>query len=234
MRVIRVTGAAINAAIIIIGGVIGLLFRGRISEKISATVTRAIGLCVCVIGVSGALAGDIMLLVVSLMLGSVTGELINIDGRLNDLGTTLQKKISRGGRDSRFAEGFVTTTLLFCVGAMAVVGSIESGLSNDQSVIVTKSILDGTTAMVFASSLGAGVLFSAVSVFVYQGAIEFFAGVLASSLTEGLVAQISAAGSVMILGIGLGMAANVKIRIANLLPGLLFAAGYYFVFMGSR
>ena len=233
MRVIRVTGAAINAAAIILGGALGLAFKGRVSTKATETITRAVGLCVCVIGVSGALNGDVMLLVVSLLLGSVAGELLDIDGRLNSLGDKLQKKIGKG-EGSSFAEGFVTMTLLFCVGAMAVVGSIESGLSNDQSVIVTKSILDGTTAMVFASSLGAGVLFSAVSVFVYQGAIEFFAGVLASSLTEGLVAQISAAGSVMILGIGLGMAANVKIRIANLLPGLLFAAGYYFVFMGSR
>jgi len=231
VRVIRVTGAAINAAIIIIGGVIGLLFRGRISEKISATVTRAIGLCVCVIGVSGALAGDIMLLVVSLMLGSVTGELINIDGRLNDLGTTLQKKISRNGRDSKFAEGFVTTTLLFCVGAMAVVGSIESGLADDQSVIITKSILDGTAAMVFASSLGFGVLFSAASVFIYQGLIEFFAGFLQNVLTASLVAQISAAGSVMILGLGANMSFGAKIKVANLLPGLLFAAAYHYIFL---
>ena len=213
------------------GGGVGLLFKGRISEKISNTVTRAIGLCVCVIGISGALSGDMMLLVASLVLGALAGELLNIDGGLNALGLALQKKLSRGGKDSSFAEGFVTASLLFCVGAMAVVGSIESGLANDQSVIITKSILDCTAAMVFASSLGFGVLFSAVPVFIYQGAIEFFAGFLQSALTGALVAQISAAGSVMILALGLNMTANAKIKVANLLPGLLFAAAYYYIFM---
>ena len=228
--IIRVTGAIINAAAIIAGGVLGLIFKGKISEKISETVTRAIGLCICVIGLSGALGGDIMLLVASLVLGSLTGELLDIDGRLNKLGAFLQKKLSRDSNSS-FAEGFVTATLLFCVGAMAVVGSIESGLSNDQSVIITKSILDGTTSMVFASSLGLGVLFSFAPVFIYQGLIEFFAGFLQNLLTHELITQISAAGSVMILGIGLNMTAKTKIKVANLLPGLIFAAGYYYVFL---
>jgi len=121
--------------------------------------------------------------------------------------------------------------LLFCVGAMAVVGSVESGLRDDQSVIITKSILDGASSMAFASYLGVGVLFSAAPVFIYQGAIEFFASFLTNVLTAGLVAQISAAGSVMILGLGLNMTTGAKIKVANLLPGLLYAAGYYYIFL---
>jgi len=213
----------------LVGGGVGLFLKGRLSEKITATTTRAIGLCVCIIGISSAINGDIMLLVVSLMLGALTGELIDIDAKLNALGLFLQKKLTKEEKKSPFAEGFVTATLLFCVGAMAVVGSIEAGLQNDYNVIITKSIIDAVAAMVFASYLGFGVLFSAFSVFVYQGIIEFFAGFLQNILTDGLVAQISAVGGLMILGLGLNMAVGAKIKIANLLPGLVFAAGYYFL-----
>jgi len=208
------------------------LFKGRISDKISLTITKAIGLCVCIIGVSGALGGDIMLLVVSLMLGALTGEFIDIDARLNTLGAFLQNKfvpIPDKESPSTFAEGFVTATLLFCVGAMAVVGSIEAGLGNNYSIIITKSIIDATAAMVFASYLGMGVLFSALTVFIYQGLIEFFAGFLQNILTATLVSQISAVGGLMILALGFNMSLGAKIKVANLLPGLVFAVGYYFL-----
>jgi len=189
------------------------------------------GLCICVIGVAGALEGDLILLVVCLMLGTLTGEFLDIDGKLNIFGLYLQKKLTREDSGSKFAEGFVTATLLFCVGAMAVVGSIEGGLRNDYSIIVTKSIIDGAVAMVFASYLGFGVLFSAFAVLLYQGIIEFFAGHLQDALTASLITQISAAGGVMILAIGFNMALGAKIKVANLLPGLIFVAGYYSLFM---
>ena len=228
---IRVTAALINAAAVIAGGGIGLLAKGRISGRVSENISRALGLCVCIIGISGALKGDIMLLVASLALGSLTGEFLDIDGCLNRFGLFLQKKISRNGENSTFAEGFVTATLLFCVGAMAVIGSIDSGLKNDRSIILTKSMLDGVAAMVFASYFGYGVLFSAFAILLYQGSIEFFAGFLQNIITNDLITQISAAGSVMILGIGLNMTLNAKLRVANLLPGLIFAVGYYYIFM---
>ena len=232
------TAALINAAIILIGGTAGLIFKGRIKQTASENITRVLGLCVCIIGISGALKGDILLLVVSLALGTFTGEFLDIDGRLNNLGLWLQKKLSRNNKnnkngessDNLFAEGFVAATLLFCVGAMAVVGSIESGLRGDRSIILTKSIIDGVSAAIFASTFGFGVLFSAFTVFIYQGSIEFFAGYLQNILTDGLITQISAAGSVMILAIGLNMSVSAKIKAANLLPGLLFAAGYYYLF----
>jgi len=224
-------GALINAAAIVAGGLLGLLFKGRMTESLSGNIIRVIGLCVCIIGISGALTGDIMLLVVSLSLGAFAGELLNIDARLNRLGVWLQHKLKRGEGDSAFAEGFVAATLLFCVGAMAVIGSIESGIRGDRSIIFTKSILDGVSAMILASTFGFGVLLSAAAVLIYQGSLEFFAGYLHHILTNTLVTQISAAGSVMILGIGLNMALKAEIKVANLLPGLLFAAGYYYLIL---
>ena len=228
---ISIIGALINAAAIIVGSIIGLLLKGRIPGNFADNIIRVIGLCSCVIGVGIAINGDPMLLVVSLVLGVFFGELFRIDDSLNNLGLWMQKKLSRKEEKSTFAEGFVTATLLFCVGAMAVIGSIESGLGNDRSIIFTKSILDGITSMVLASTLGLGVLFAAVPVLIYQGGIESFAGALQSVLTEPLVAQISAVGGVMILGIGFNLVMNTKIKIANLLPGFLVAVGYYYLFM---
>ncbi|MCL2828435.1 MAG: DUF554 domain-containing protein [Oscillospiraceae bacterium] len=225
------TGATINALAILAGGGVGLLLRGKLTDKLSTGIIRAIGLCIIVIGVSGALEGDIMLMVVSLALGTLIGELLRIEGGLNNLGLRLQKKMSAGDENTSFAEGFVTATLLFCVGAMAIVGSIDSGLRGDHSIIITKSILDAVAALLLASTFGVGVLFSAVAVFFYQGSIELFAGNLQGVLTPALTAQISAVGGVMILAIGLNMTLNAKIKTANLLPGFLFAVGYYILFV---
>ncbi|MCL2304965.1 MAG: DUF554 domain-containing protein [Planctomycetaceae bacterium] len=220
----------INVATVLLGGVIGLLFRGKIPKNISENVIRAIGLAVCVIGVTGAAKGDIMLLVTSMALGTFVGELLHIEDGLNRFGLWLQEKLSRDD-NSTFAEGFVTATLLFCVGTMTIIGSIESGLNNDQTIIKTKSVLDGVSSMFLSSTLGFGVLFSAGVILVYQGGLEFFAGYLKDVLTEPLITQVSATGSVMILGIGLNMTLKAKLRVANLLPGLVVAAGYYCLFL---
>jgi uncharacterized membrane protein YqgA involved in biofilm formation len=228
---LSITGTLINAAAVLLGGTLGLLLKGRIPAAFAENLTRVIGLCVCIIGISGAIKGDMMLLVVSLALGTFTGELLHIEDGLNRLGQWMQKTLSRNDENSNFAEGFVAATLLFCVGAMAVIGAVNSGLKGDRSIIFTKSILDGVSSMVLASSFGLGVLFSAAVILVYQGSIEFFAGYLQNILTDALITQISAAGSVMILGIGLNMVLNAKIKAANLLPGLLFAAGYYYLFL---
>ena len=226
-----IVGAAVNAVAIVLGGGVGLLLKGRLSDKLTQGMIRAIALCVCIIGIRSAVSGDIMLLVVSMAAGTLVGELLRIDDGLQKFGQWAQKKFSPGDKSSSFAEGFVTTTLLFCVGAMAVVGSIDSGLRGDHGVIFTKSIIDGVSAMIFASTLGMGVLFSAIAVLIYQGLIEFFAGHLQNVLTEGLVTQISAVGGVMIFAIGLNMAVGTKIKVANLLPGFFFAVGYYYLFL---
>ena len=225
-----ITGALVNAAAILVGGSIGLLLKGKISDKFTQGIIRALGLCVFVIGTYGAISGDIMLLVVSLALGTFAGEFIRIDEHLSNLGLWAQSKFSSGDDNSTFAEGFVTATLLFCVGAMAIVGSIDAGLRNEYDVIFTKSIIDGVTAMIFASSLGVGVLFSAPVILIYQGIIEFFASYLQDVFTPGLITQISAVGGVMLLAIGLNMSINAKIKAANMLPAFIFAIAYYFLF----
>jgi len=218
---------------VLAGGSTGLMLKGRVSDRFSKNITRAIGLCVCVIGVSSALDGNFMLLVVSLALGALLGELLNIDKRLNIFGNWMQNKFNRKDSDSDFSQGFVTSTLLFCVGAMSIVGSIESGLGNDRSIIYTKSILDSISAMVFASTFGVGVLFSAIVILLYQGSIELFASYLQNSayITDELITQISAAGGVMVLAIGLNMAVKTNIKVANLLPGLAVSVGYYYLFL---
>jgi len=224
-----ITGATINAASILAGGSLGLLLKGRINDRISQTTMKALGLCVCIVGISAALGGDILLMVVALALGAITGELANIDHALNRAGIWLQDRLGKKEGESTFAQGFVAATLLFCVGAMAVVGSLNSGLQGDLSVIITKSIIDAVAAMALASTLGFGVLFSAFAVFLYQGSIEFFAGYLQPFLTDALIAQISAVGGIMILGIGVNLALDAKVRVANLLPGFIFAVLYYII-----
>jgi len=224
-----VVGAFINAAAILVGGGFGLLLKGRVNDKSAQTVLRAMGLCVCLIGIHGGLDGDFMLMAASLALGAFLGESLHIDSGLNRFGSFLQRKLSKTDENNTFAEGFVTATLLFCIGAMAIVGSIESGLRGDHSIVITKSIIDGATAVILASAFGAGVLFSAVPVLMYQGGIEFFAASLV--FTPELITQISAVGGVMILGIGFNMVMDAKIKVANLLPGFVFAIAYYLLFL---
>jgi len=226
---IGIIGTLINASAVLLGGGIGLLLKGNIPKKLSDSIIRTIGLCVCVIGITGSIKGDTMLLVVSLVLGTCLGEVLHIEDRLDKLGAWLQNTLTLKNENSTFAEGFVVATLLFCVGAMSIIGSIESGLGHDRSIILTKSILDGVSAMILASSLGLGVLFSALVILLYQGSIEFFAGYLQNVLTDALITQISAVGSVMILGIGFNMILNTKIKAANFLPGFIFAVGYYYL-----
>lgn len=222
-----VIGAVINAASIIAGSGVGLAVKGKVSDKFSEGVMRALGLVICVIGLQGGLGGDIMLLVVSLAIGTFLGELAQIDGHLNSFGLWVQEKLKKPGESSTFAQGFVTSSLLYCVGAMAIVGSIDSGLRGDQSIIITKSIIDGIASIFLASTLGVGVLFSAFVVLVYQGAIELFASSLQDVFTEGMITQISAVGGIMILGLGANMALGAKIKVANLLPAFIVAVLYY-------
>ena len=231
---ISIIGAFINAVAVVCGGTIGLLLKGGLPKYLTDNIIRVIGLCSCVIGIASALKGDPILLVVSLVLGTALGEFLRIEDGLNKSGQWLQNKMNRKERSSTFSEGFVVATLLFCVGAMAVVGSIESGLGNDRSIIYTKSILDGITSMMLASTLGLGVLFAAIPVLLYQGSIELFAGSLKGILTDTLVTEISAVGGVMILSIGFNLVMNAKIKVANLLPGFLIAVGYYYATIGIK
>jgi len=218
-------GTIVNTLAIIAGSLIGLIFRGGIPEKYSQTLMHAIGLAVILIGLKGALQTDALLIVIiSLAIGSVIGEYLKIEDRLEWLGQQIGKRVSK--KEDGIAEGFVTTTLLYCVGAMAIVGSMESGLSGNHQTLYAKSVLDGIGSIVFASTLGIGVLFSAVSVFIYQGLITLTAIYVKPFLTPDVVSQMSATGGLLIMAIGIGLLEIKKLRIGNMLPAIFIPLIY--------
>lgn len=219
-------GTIVNTLAIIVGSLIGLLFRGGIPQKYSQTIMHAIGLAVILIGLKGALQTDALLMVIiSLAIGSMIGEALRIEDRLEWVGREIGRRISK--KEDSIAEGFVTTTLLYCVGAMAIVGSMESGLSGNHQTLFAKSILDGIGSIIFASSLGIGVLFSSVSVFVYQGMITLTATYVKQFLTPEVISQMSAVGGLLIMAIGIGLLEIKKLKIGNMLPGIFIPLLYH-------
>lgn len=218
-------GTALNALAIVIGSWIGLRLK-HIPEGIKETVIKAIGLAVIVLGIDMAFKGEQFLFVIlSLALGGVLGEVWDLEGKFNSLGKKIELKLKKKA-DGKIAEGFVAATLLFVVGAMGIIGALDSGLRNDHSVLMTKAVLDGTSSIVFAATMGIGVMFSALAVFLYQGSIALSATLIINWISEVymdvIINEITAVGGVMIMAIGLNLLGVVKIRVANLLPALLF------------
>ena len=225
MESIPLLGTFVNAAAIIAGGLAGVLVRGGIRENYRHTLMQAIALAVILIGIKGALGSqDILLVIVSLAVGTVAGEYLQIEERLLRVGLTLEKKLAFEGQG--VAHGFVTASLVFCVGAMAVVGSLESGLAGQHQTLYAKSILDGLASVVFASTLGIGVLFSAFSVLIYQGAITLAAEFIQPMLTDSVVVQMAAVGGLLIAAIGINMLEVKKIRVGNMLPAIFVPLVY--------
>lgn len=231
-------GTLVNFAAIVIGGAAGSLVKSGLSQRFKTIIMQAIGLSVLIIGISGALQGMysvigggkldrqfIMTMIFSLVIGGIIGEWINIEDKLEKLGQWFQKKLVKG--ESNFAEGFVTASLVYCVGAMAIVGSLEDGLTGNTSTLFAKSILDGVSAIVFAATLGIGVSFSALSVLLYQGSITLLAGFIKPLLNDAVISQISLVGSVLILGIGLSMLEIKKIKVGNMLPSIFLPLIFY-------
>ncbi len=234
---IRGIGTIVNVLAVLLGGGLGLAIRGGIPNKLQTGLTKACGLATMMIGISGALqemltveqgkvsASGTLLIVLSLVIGVLLGELLNIEEKLEQMGELLKNKCKQKG-DSRFAEGFVTVTLIFCVGAMAIVGSLQDGISGDPSILYVKSLLDGVIALVFASSMGLGVLFSIFPLALYQGLITAFAVVIEPYLTDIMISQVSMVGSVLILGIGINLVFGKTVKIGNFLPALLVPVIY--------
>lgn len=215
------TGTLINVAAIVAGGALGLLLRKSLRQKYMDALMRALGLVIFAMGVSYIIKSQqIIAVIVSVILGTLTGTLLHLDDRLKRVGDFLQSRIKFGG--GRFSEAFVTTTLLYCIGAMAITGSIQSGLSNDHAVLVAKSVMDGVTAVFFASTLGAGVLFSAVPVLLYQGALTLGASFLSPVLDMAVVTEMSAAGGVAIMALSLSMMDIKHLQVADMLPAIFF------------
>ncbi len=220
-------GTLINFAAIIAGTALGLLLRKGIPERMRETVMQGLGLCVLLIGVSGAIkTGDTMCVIVSMVVGGLLGSAINIEHRLDQLGAFAERKLLNGRSDSTFAKGFVTASLVYCVGAMAIVGAMDSGLRGNHATLIAKSSLDGVSAIFFASTMGAGVGLSAVAVLVYQGAIALLATWIAPILTDPIINEMSAVGSLLIIGIGLNMLYDKHIAVGNLLPAIFIPMAY--------
>ncbi len=229
------TGVFINVGAVIIGSLIGLVFKKGIPEKYSRAITVAIGLCVVFIGISGALrtengiGADPLILIFAMILGIVIGELLKIDDRLNSLGNKLEKRFSKNSSGD-FAKGFVNATLLFCVGAMAITGSMESALENDHGTLIAKSVLDGINSVVFAANMGIGVIFSSVAILIYQGGIAVLTYFLGSAfLTPQMNLHLIATGSLVIMALGFNMLGITKIKVANFLPSIFIAPLIAFV-----
>ena len=221
-------GTIVNSATIIIGALIGILFKKGIKEDYKNTIMDGIGLSVLVIGVSNALEFEnLVVVIVSIVIGSIIGELIDINKRLNNLGDKLQSKFKN--EEGNFPKGFVTASLVYCVGAMAIVGAIQSGLTGNHQTLYAKAVLDGITAIVFASTLGIGVMFSSLAVFLYQGIITIFASSLSLILTEIAINEISSVGGILIMAIGINLLGLKEIKIANMLPSIAIPLVYYFL-----
>ena len=217
------SGVLVNVGTVIVGSTIGLILKKQIPEKLTSAVMTTIGLCTIAIGVSGVIKGENQLvMIISLVLGTIAGTLIDIDDKLSKLGDTLQKKKKKSSDNATFSQGFVTASLLFCVGAMTIVGSMNAGISGDNQMLYTKSLLDLISATMLSASLGFGVMVASVFVLVFQGGLVALSMVLGNFLSDFAVNELVCAGSVMIIALGLNLTGITKIKVANLLPGLIF------------
>lgn len=216
------TGTLVNTAAVVAGSLIGVAVGKRLPERIKLIVMQALGLSVILVGLQMALSGTRPLLVIgSLLLGAVTGELMDVEGRVETVGEWLRKRFRSDS--STFVQGFVVASVLYCTGAMVIVGSIRDGTVGDPSILYIKSLLDGAASVAFASSLGVGVAFSALSVFVVQGTITLLASRLTFLQSPGVIEAVTATGGLLILGIGINILEIKQIRVGNLVPALVFA-----------
>ncbi len=233
-------GTLVNTGAIIVGGIAGTLLRSGIPDKYKKTVMQGIGLSVLFIGIAGTIKEALviidgnkldrqftMLMIFSLVIGGLIGEFLKIETRLENLGNWFQTRIpSKGGS---FSNGFVTASLVYCVGAMAIVGSLEDGLSGNASTLFAKSILDGVSAVIFGATMGIGVAFSALPVFIYQGAITLLAGFVKPWLSDVVISQMSLVGGVLIFAIGINLLEIKKINVGNLLPSIFIPPLYFII-----
>lgn len=235
-------GTIVNVGAVILGSLIGLVFNGGIPEKIQKGLMTVLGFSTIFIGLSGALSeilviqtdGTIgtqgtLMMIISLVVGTALGTLMDIEARMEAFGHWIKSKVKMK-ENPLFVEGFMTASLVICVGAMAVVGSLQDGLQGDSTMLYTKSILDFVVVIIFASTMGIGVLFSALPLGIYQGAITLFAGAVAPYMTDAMIANMNLVGSVMIFGIGTNLAFDTQVKVGNMLPGLIVCVIWSLVF----
>lgn len=231
-------GTIVNAIAIFLGASAGLLAKKGLPDRFKSTIMQSLGLSIIIIGISGTLQGIykmldsgkldrqyIMDMILYLVIGSILGELLRIEDALEKLGQWFQNRFAKG--ESTFAKGFVSASLVYCVGAMAIVGALDDGLFHKTDILFAKSILDGISAIVFTSTLGIGVAFSAIPVFVYQGVITLLAGVVKPILSDVVISQMSLVGSILILAIGFNILEFKRIKVGNMLPAILLPVIYH-------
>lgn len=222
-------GTVVNSLAVIAGGMIGILFKNVIPEKISDALLKASGLAVITVGIKLSLVGEnLTLLIMSIIIGTAIGELINIEGKLDNLGAMVESKMKN--KQSNIALGFVTCTLIYCVGSMAILGSIQSGLSGNHEILFSKALLDGITSISMAVSMGVGVVFSSISIFIYQGTITLLAQFMQSLLSDVVVTEMTAIGGTMIMAIGFNFLEIKRIKVGNMLPAIFLPILYYLFF----
>lgn len=213
-------GTFINIIAVLIGGTVGLLLRKSLPKNIKTIVFQGIGLCTLLIGVQMALqVSDLLVLIFSILIGGIIGEVIKLDKRIEGMSDALKKRLKF--KDETFSEGLVTAFLIFCIGSLTIVGALNEGISGDKSLLLTKSMLDGFTSIALASTFGIGVLFSIIPMLIFQGGITVFAAQFQGLFNEVLLAQLTATGGIMILGIGINLLEIKNIKVINLLPSLL-------------
>ncbi|CZQ79971.1 Hypothetical protein Tpal_22 [Trichococcus palustris] len=214
-------GSLVNSVAIVVGGGVGLAFKKGVSERVGTAIMNALALCVLYIGISGTLKGEnILITILSMVFGTLIGEGFELDKKINQLGDTIESKVSSPGEGVSVSEGFVTGSLLFCVGAMAIVGSLQSGLTGNHDTLFAKALIDGIAAIIMASSLGIGVLLSGVLVFIYEGGITLFANFLAPVLTTSVINEMTCVGSLLIIGLSLNMLKVTDLKIMNYAPAV--------------
>lgn len=234
------TGTIVNVLAVIVGSCIGMLLNGGLKKRFQDILMQALGLCTMFIGVSGTLEGmfvvhkssvevtGTMMMIISMVIGVLIGEAMDIEKKIEEFGEWFRRKFSSSS-DSKFVEGFISSTLVICVGAMAIVGSLQDGLTGNASMLYTKSILDLIVVMVFASTFGKGVLFSAVPLGIYQGFITISAHFIEPFMTKLMIQNLSFIGSVLIFGIGVNLSFGKKFKVGNMLPALLVVVVYSLV-----
>ncbi|TYS18083.1 DUF554 domain-containing protein [Rossellomorea vietnamensis] len=231
-------GTIVNGVCIIIGTLLGKLLH-RIPENMKGTVMYAIGLAVMVLGLQMGMKSDnFLIVIISLVFGAVIGEWIGLDDKLNTLGGWLEKRLGTANSETSISQGFVTATLIFVIGAMAVIGALDSGIRGAHDVLYTKAIIDGFTSLILTTTLGIGVMFSAVPVVLYQGTIALFATQIdrfvPQAVMDSFIVEMTSAGGIMIFAIGLNLIGLTKIRVANLLPGILVVAAVVSLMYGYQ
>ena len=222
-------GVIVNVITVILGSCIGLLLKKGIPERVSSAAMIGLGACTLYIGISGSLCGEnVLILIAAVVLGAIVGTLLDIDGAIARLARKVEEKFQKNSGGVSVAQGLVSATLLFCVGSMTIMGSLESGINGDHSIIYAKSALDFVSSMMFAAAMGFGVPFAALFVLVFQGSLTLLAGALAPALSAAVVTEMSAVGGVILIGMGINLLGlrEERIKVSNMLPAIFLPIGY--------